>query len=54
MIVFEPASSGIGGVLQLLAPLAKPDPPLELDQVTEATPVLSDAVPLTTMLEAVV
>jgi hypothetical protein len=42
----------MGAVLQLVAPLAVPDPPVELDHVTFVTPTLSLAVPLTMMLLA--
>jgi hypothetical protein len=48
----EPARSGICGVLQLFVPLATPEDPFELDHVTEATPMLSRAVPLIAMLDA--
>lgn len=50
--MLEPARSGICGVLQLLVPLATPEDPFELDHVTEATPMLSRAVPLIAMLDA--
>ena len=36
-------------MVQLFVPLAVPDPPVELDHVTCATPALSLAVPLTTI-----
>jgi len=39
----------IGAVLQLVVPVAAPDPPVELLHVTLATPTLSLAVPLTTI-----
>ena len=39
----------MGGVLQLVVPLAVPDAPVELIQVILATPTLSLAVPLTTI-----
>lgn len=39
----------MGGVIQLVVPLAVPDPPVELDHVTLATPTLSLALPLTTI-----
>jgi hypothetical protein len=39
----------MGPVVQLLVPVATPAPPVELDQVTCATPRLSCAVPLTMM-----
>ena len=38
---------------QLVVPLAVPDPPLLLAQVTEVTPTLSEAVPERLMVEAV-
>ena len=43
--VFIPTSSGIAGTLQLVVPLAIPESPFEVDQVTDVTPTLSDAVP---------
>jgi hypothetical protein len=46
-IVVDPMYSGIGGVLQLVVPLADPDVPLDVAHVTEATPTLSVAVPFT-------
>lgn len=42
----------MGGVLQLLVPVAVPDAPVELLQVTLATPTLSFAAPLTTIVLA--
>jgi len=48
--VFVPTSRGIGGVFQVVVPVAMPDPPVELVHVTEATPTLSDAVPEKTMV----
>ena len=36
-------------MVQLLVPIAVPDPPVELTHVTCATPTLSCAVPLTTI-----
>ena len=47
-MVVAPMYSGIGGVVQLSVPIAVPDPPVELVQVTAVTPTLSCAVPLTT------
>jgi hypothetical protein len=41
-------------VLQLVVPVAVPESPVELDQVTSLTPTLSLAVPLTTRELAVV
>lgn len=49
MIVVIPSYSEIGPVDQLLVPEAEPEPPVELVQVTCATPRLSCAVPLTTI-----
>jgi hypothetical protein len=49
VIVLVPTSSRIAGVLQFSVPLATPDPPFELAHVTATTPVLSRAVPLTTI-----
>ena len=37
----------MGGVVHWVVPIAVPDPPVELDQVTWLTPTLSLAVPLT-------
>ena len=45
MTTFEPTSRGIE-VDQLAVPLAVPDCPIFVDQVTEVTPTLSLAVPL--------
>ena len=45
VIRFDPTNSGIGGVVQLVVPVAVPDPPVELLQVTDTTPTLSEAVP---------
>src|SRR5258706_15998366 len=49
VMVVLPTYRAIAGVVQLSVPLAVPDPPVELDQVTAATLTLSWAVPLTTM-----
>src|ERR1051326_7836285 len=54
MIRFDPTRSGIGGVDQFVVPVAAPDPPVELLQVTDATPTLSEAVPENTTVDAVV
>jgi hypothetical protein len=43
-----PTYTGMDGVLQLAVPLAVPDVPLEVAQVTVVTPTLSVAAPLTT------
>src|SRR5260370_39026515 len=48
VMVVVPTYSAIGDVVQLSVPLAVPYPPVELVHVTEATPTLSYAVPLTT------
>ena len=50
VIRFDPTNNGIGGVVQLFVPEAAPDPPVELLQVTDVTPTLSEAVPEKTML----
>jgi hypothetical protein len=50
VIVFVPTSRGIGGVFQVVVPVAVPEPPVELVHVTEVTPTLSDAVPEKTMV----
>jgi hypothetical protein len=49
VIVVVPTYSEMAGVTQLSVPLAVPDPPVELDQVTNATLTLSCDVPLTTI-----
>ena len=49
VMVVLPTYNAIGGVAQLSVPLAIPEPPVELDQVTVATLTLSRAVPLTTI-----
>jgi hypothetical protein len=46
-MVVDPIYKGIAEVLQLVVPLAVPDVPLEVTHVTDATPTLSVAVPLT-------
>jgi hypothetical protein len=43
-----PTYTGMDGVLQLAVPLAVPDVPLDVAQVTVVTPTLSVAAPLTT------
>ena len=48
IMVVAPTYSGIAGVLQLVAPLAVPVVPLEVAHVTDVTPALSVAMPLTT------
>jgi hypothetical protein len=40
--------TGMAGVLQLVVPLAVPESPLDVAHVTDVTPTLSVAVPLTT------
>jgi hypothetical protein len=47
-IVVDPTYSGMAGVLQLVVPLAVPVVPLDVAHVTDATPTLSVAVPVTT------
>jgi hypothetical protein len=47
-MVVEPTYSGIAGVLQLVVPLAVPVVKSDVAQVTDVTPTLSVAVPLTT------
>ena len=54
VMVLEPISNSIGGVVQFEVPFAVPAPPLEFDQVTRATAVLSCAVPLIVMVIALV
>jgi len=49
MMVVVPTYNGIGPVAQLSVPVAVPDPPVEVDHVTCATPTLSCAVPLMTI-----
>jgi hypothetical protein len=48
MIVVDPTYNGMAGVLQLVVPLAEPEVPSDVVHVTDATPTLSVAVPLTT------
>ena len=40
--------TGMAGVLQFVVPLAVPESPLDVAHVTDVTPTLSVAVPLTT------
>src|SRR5947209_15579934 len=47
VIVFVPINNRIVGMLQLVGPIAVPDPPVEFTHVTVVMPVLSRAVPLT-------
>jgi hypothetical protein len=47
-IVVDPTYTGMAGVLQLVVPLAVPVVPLDVAHVTDATPTLSVAVPVTT------
>ena len=54
VMVFDPTSNAIGGVVQVSVPFAVPAPPLEFDQVTRATAVLSCAVPLIVTVVALV
>ena len=46
--VVDPMYTGMAGVLQLVVPLAVPESPLDVAHVTDVTPTLSVAVPLTT------
>ncbi len=46
VMVLVPTSNGTAAMLQAAVPLAVPDVPVELVQVTEAMPPLSRAVPL--------
>lgn len=54
VIRFDPTSSGISAVDQFVVPAAVPGPLVELVQVTDVTPTLSEAVPENTMVEAAV
>ena len=45
VMVFMPTSNGTPAMLQVLVPMAVPDPPVAFVQVTDATPPLSCAVP---------
>jgi hypothetical protein len=47
-MVVDPTYSGMAGVLQLVVPLAVPVVPSDVAHVTDVTPTLSVAVPLTT------
>ena len=46
-MVVDPIYKGIAGVLQLVVPVAVPDVPFDETHVTDVTPTLSVAVPLT-------
>ncbi|HEV8038752.1 MAG TPA: hypothetical protein VGP62_07800 [Bryobacteraceae bacterium] len=48
IIVVAPMYTGMAGVLQFVVPLAVPESPLDVAHVTDVTPTLSVAVPLTT------
>ena len=50
MIVSFPQRRGMLDIVQLVVPEADPEPPRLLDQVTEVTPLLSEAVPLMVMV----
>ena len=52
--VLLPTSNGMFGAVQVSVPVAVPEAPPEVDQVTEETPTLSDARPWNVMLAAVV
>jgi hypothetical protein len=47
-IVVDPTYNGMAGVLQLVVPVAFPEVPSDVVHVTDVTPTLSVAVPLTT------
>ena len=49
-----PTSSGMFAAVQVSVPVALPEAPLEVDQVTDATPALSVARPWNVMLLAAV
>ena len=53
-MVFIPRTRVISGVDHCVVPMAAPDPVVELLQDTDATATLSEALPLKTMLGAVV
>lgn len=46
-MVVDPIYKGMADVLQLVVPVAIPDVPLDVAHVTDATPTLPVAVPLT-------
>ena len=50
-MVLTPTSNRMAGVDHCVVPLAIPEPVVEPLQATEATPTLSEAVPLMTMLD---
>ena len=52
VMVFIPSIRRMGGVDHCVVPMAAPEPVVELFQDTEATPTLSEAVPMKTMLDA--
>jgi hypothetical protein len=52
VITFVPISSGMAGVFQFVVPRHAPEPAVELLHVTVVTPILSEAVPVTTILVA--
>ena len=54
IIVFVPTLSGMLFAVQVRVPAAKPDVPVEFDQVTWVTPTLSIAVPRKLMVAAAV
>jgi hypothetical protein len=51
LITFIPGNNGIGAVCHCAVPAATPERPVDVDQVTEATPVLSLANPFNTIVE---
>lgn len=53
-MVFMPVRSGIATVCQRPVPEAVPESPAAVDQVTALTPTLSEAIPLSTNVLAVV
>jgi hypothetical protein len=46
VMIFAPVARGTEAAFQLVAPVQEPPPPRSLDQVTEVTPKLSEALPL--------
>jgi len=52
VMVFIPSIRGIDGVDHCVVPMAAPAREVELFQDTDATPTLSEAAPLKTMLDA--
>ena len=54
MTTFVPTNSGMFAAAHVIVPVAVPEAPVEVDQVTEVTPTLSEASPWNVMLLAVV